>query len=129
MLNYVLKYITKSVINVNTNRIDNVSAVVNWAVNGRAFSISLPARLGFLKNNSNRRPNPCCCRWLFLGYVPYHVYEQGLTFSVAWVIEYFGLDRPPPDGYKTERNVGLGVELLWLACGLREEIYKSELDW
>jgi len=129
VLNYVLKYITKSAINVNTSRIDNVSAVVNWAVNGRAFSISLPARLGFLKNNSNRRTNPCCCRWLFLGYVPYHVYEQGLTSSVEWVVEYFGLDKPPPDSNKTERDVGLEIELLSLACGLNEEVYKSELDW
>jgi len=98
VLNYVLKYITKSAINTNTNRIDNVSAVVNWALNGRAFSISLPktARLGFLKSNSNRGSNPCSCRWVFLGYVPYHVYEYGLTNSVQWVIEYFSLDKPPP---------------------------------
>jgi len=129
VLNYILKYITKSAINVNTSRIDNVSAVINWAVNGRAFSISLSARLGYLKNNSNRRPNPCCCRWLFLGYVPYHVYEQGLTSSVDWVVEYFGLDKPPPDGSGTERDVGLEIELLSLACGLNEEVYKSELVW
>ena len=129
VLNYVLKYVTKSAINVNTSRIDNVSAVVNWAVNGKAFSISLPASLGYLKSNSNRRPNPCCCHWLFLGYAPYHVYEQGLTSSVEWVVEYFGLDKPPPDGSRIERDVGLEVELLSLACGLNEEIYKSELDW
>ena len=64
-----------------------------------------------------------------LGYVPYHVYEQGLTSSVEWVTEYFGLDRPPPDGSGTERDVDLGVELLWLACDLNEEVYKSELEW
>jgi len=98
VLNYVLKYIIKSAINVNSNRIDNVSAVVNWALNGKAFSISLPktARLGFSKSNSNRGSNPCSCRWFFLGYVPYHIFEYGLTNSVEWVIEYFGLDKPPP---------------------------------
>jgi hypothetical protein len=66
---------------------------------------------------------------MFLGYVSLNLHEQGLTSSVDWVVEYFGLDRPPPDGYKTERDVGLEVELLSLACGLNEEIYKSELDW
>jgi hypothetical protein len=66
---------------------------------------------------------------LFLGYVPYHVYEQGLTSSVDWVVEYFGLDKPPPDGSGTERDVGLEVESLLLACDFNERIYKSELDW
>jgi hypothetical protein len=98
VLNYILKYITKSVINTRTDRIDNVSAVVNWALNGKAFSVSFPktARLGFLKSNSNRNVNVCSCKWFFLGYVPYHVYELGLTNSVEWVIEYFELDKPPP---------------------------------
>jgi len=31
-----------------------------------------------------------------VGYVPYHVHEQKLTGDVNWVIEFFGLDRPPP---------------------------------
>jgi len=98
VLEYILKYITKSAVNINSNRIESISAVVNWAVNGRAFSISLSktARLGFTKTNSNRGPYPCSCRWFFLGYVPYHIYELGLTGSVSWVVEYFGLDKPPP---------------------------------
>jgi len=90
--------VVKSAVNESTGRIENISAVINWAVNGRAFSVSLPksARLGFHKSNYNRGLNPCSCRWVFLGYVPYHIYELGLTSSVDWVIEYFGLDRPPP---------------------------------
>jgi len=98
VLNYVLKYVVKSAVNEKTGEIENISAVINWAVNGRAFSVSLPksARLGFLKSNYNRGLNPCSCRWVFLGYVPYHIYELGLTSSVDWVIEYFGLDKPPP---------------------------------
>jgi len=111
VLNYVLKYVTKSAVNDNPNRIENISAVINWAVNGRAFSVSLPKmslskalsllrssapRLGFIKSNSNRGSSSYWCRWYFLGYVPYHVHELGLTKDVNWVIEYFGLDRPPP---------------------------------
>ncbi len=111
VLNYVLKYVTKSAVNDNPNRVENVSAVINWAVNGRAFSISLPRmslskalsllrssapRLGSSKTNSNRASLLCSCRWYFLGYVPYHVHEYGLTRDVNWVIEYFNLDRPPP---------------------------------
>ena len=111
VLNYVLKYVTKSAVNENPNRVENVSAVINWAVNGRAFSVSLPKmslskalsllrsstpRLGSSKTNSNRGSLLCSCRWFFLGYVPYHVHELGLTSDVDWVIEYFGLDKPPP---------------------------------
>jgi hypothetical protein len=98
VLEYILKYITKSAANVNSNRIENISAVINWAVNGRAFSISLSktARLGFIKTNSNRGLNPCSCRWFFLGYVSLYLHELGLTGSVSWVVEYFGLDKPPP---------------------------------
>ena len=111
VLNYVLKYITKSSINTNTDEIENISAIINWAVNGRAFSVSLPKMslsralsllrsstpsLGSSKTNSNRRPSTFWCKWMFLGYVPYHVHELGLTRDVQWVIEYFGLDKPPP---------------------------------
>ncbi len=111
VLNYVLKYVTKSAVNDNPNRVENVSAVINWAVNGRAFSVSLPKmslskalsllrsstpRLGSSKTNSNRKSCLFMCKWYFLGYVPYHVHEYGLTSDVNWVIEYFGLDKPPP---------------------------------
>ncbi len=111
VLNYILKYVTKSVVNDNPNRIENISAVINWAVNGRAFSTSMPKmslskalsllrsstpRLGSSKTNSNRKSCLFMCKWYFLGYVPYHVHEYGLTNDVNWVIEYFGLDKPPP---------------------------------
>jgi len=113
VLDYVFKYITKSVVNRSSSGIENASAVVNWAVNGRAFSFfGRGNRLG--SNKEQLQPSDgdgdgveygyggdddkpvCTYRWHFLGYVPYHVHEYGLTKDVNWVIEYFGLDRPPP---------------------------------
>jgi len=109
VLDYVFKYITKSAVNRSSGGIDNVSAVVNWAVNGKAFSFFGGGnRLG--SNKEQLQPSDgdgdaydydydkpvCSYRWYFVGYVPYHVHEYGLTKDVNWVIEYFGLDRPPP---------------------------------
>jgi hypothetical protein len=109
VLDYVFKYITKSVVNRSSDKIENVSAVVNWAVNGRAFSFfGRGNRLGSIKEQlqpsdgveygygyDDDKP-VCTYKWHFLGYVPYHVHEYGLTRDVNWVIEYFGLDKPPP---------------------------------
>ena len=110
VLNYVFKYIVKAVVNDSSGEIDNVSAVVNWAVNGKAFSFF--GRRGNRLGSDKEQLQPsdgdgdgyggggdkpvCTYRWYFVGYVPYHVHEYGLTRDVYWVIEYFGLDRPPP---------------------------------
>jgi hypothetical protein len=101
-----MKYILKGF----GDGVDNLSAVLNWAVNARAYGVSLPR--GIRRNlqkireierieHRARVSMMCPCGVVYLGKVESLYVETRVAYDIHWIMDYFrlyelGLPKGPP---------------------------------
>jgi len=109
---YALRYLFKYLLKGFGNGVDNLSAVINWAVNAKAFGVSMPRRLREWLANKRaleraekawRIAMACPGGVYYLSRVDSIYVEAGVAYDWDWVREYFqldyyGLPRGPPRG-------------------------------
>jgi len=95
---YVLKYIFKYIMKGYGEGIDNLSAVLNWAVGTRAFDVSMPRgirkRLQRIRELERieyraRVSMMCPCGVMYLGKVDELYVSSGVALDMDWVMDYF----------------------------------------
>jgi hypothetical protein len=109
---YALRYLFKYLMKGFGNGVDNLSAVINWAVNAKAFGVSMPRRLrerlagerarAYIKHLEHLNA-VCPGGFVYLGKIEHIYVEAGLALDFNWVRQYFkldeyGLPRGPPRG-------------------------------
>jgi len=107
---YALRYLFKYLLKGFGNGVDNLSAVINWAVNSKAFGVSMPRRLRERLAGERARAYleylehldaVCPGGFVYLGKVDSIYVEVGVAYDFDWVRQYFqldeyGLPRGPP---------------------------------
>ena len=97
---YVIRYIMKYILKGFGEGVDNLSAVLNWAVGTRAYGVSLPrnVRKRLLKIRELERIEyrahvsmMCPCGVMYLGKVDELYVESGVALDMDWVMDYFRL--------------------------------------
>jgi len=107
---YALRYLFKYLLKGFGNGTANLSAVINWAVNSKAFGVSMPRRLReqvkkarymAIMEYLEKLERACPGGFVYLGKVDHNYAEMGLASDCDWVMQYFdlyesGLPRGPP---------------------------------
>lgn len=107
---YALRYLFKYLLKGFGNGTANLSAVINWAVNSKAFGVSMPRRLREQVKKARLRAimeyiehveRACPGGFVYLGKIDHNYVELGLASDFDWVRQYFkldeyGLPRGPP---------------------------------
>jgi len=97
---YVIRYIMKYILKGFGDGVDNLSAVLNWAVNARAYGVSLPrnVRKRLLKIRELERIKyrahvsmMCPCGVMYLGKVDELYVSSGVALDMDWIADYFRL--------------------------------------
>ncbi len=97
---YVIRYIMKYILKGFGDGVDNLSAVLNWAVNARAYGVSLPKNIR--KNLQKIREIErieyrarvsmmCPCGAVYLGKIESLYVETRVAYDIHWVMDYFRL--------------------------------------
>jgi hypothetical protein len=117
--NHALRYLFKYLLKGFGNGIGNRSAIINWAVNAKAFGVSMPRRLRERIANERYRERLeyiekleelCPGGFAYLGKIDHTYVETGVAYDYDWVRVYFQLDEYGlPKGPPRKRdNTGQG---------------------